>query len=63
METQNLTDSFAFNSLSFGRRASNLTGSSSIPRKVMTVDGPTVFSSSKGTPSSEHYTLALDKLF
>ena len=63
MEINNLTDCFAFDSLPCGKRASNLIGSSSIPRKVMTADGPTVFSSAKGTPSSAYNISALDKLF
>ena len=44
MEIQNLTKSFAFNSLSFAKPASNLIESSSIPRRVMTIsEGPTAF--------------------
>ena len=57
-----LTADLAFTNFGTGKRASNLTESNSIPKKVMTVDGPRVFSSANCTPSSAQMVLQVLRL-
>ena len=58
-----LTADLALTNFGTGKRASNLTESNSIPKKVMTVKGPRVFCSAKVTPSSAQIALQVLSLF
>ena len=58
-----LTADLALTNFGTGKRASNLTESNSIPKKVMTVEGPRVFSSANGAPSSAQLALQVLSLF
>ena len=57
-----LTADLALTNFGIGKRNSNLTGSNSIPKKVMTVEGPRVFSTANGTPSSAQIALQVLRL-
>ena len=57
-----LTADLALTNFGIGKRNSNLTESNSIPKKVMTVEGPRVFSTANGTPSSAQIALQVPRL-
>ena len=58
-----MTADLAWTNFGTGKRASNLTESNLNPKKVMTVEGPRVFSSANGTPSSAQIALQVLSLF
>ena len=58
-----MTAGLALTNFGTGKRASNLTESDSKPKKVMTVEGPRVFSSANDTPSSAQIALQVLSLF
>ena len=57
-----LTADLALTNFGIGKRNSNLTESNSIPKKVMTVKWPRVFSTANGTPSSAQIALQVLRL-